>query len=143
MSQDEIENPENLESHDESIDSNTSEGQEDSGALEYGENPNPQRMALQALKDKSPADLLAFAEQLGIENAASLRLQDMMFAVLKTLAEDGVEILGSGVIEVLQDGFGFLRSPEANYLPGPDDIYVSPLQIRRRSHIEGSFRSDH
>ena len=146
MSQDEIENPENLESHDESIDSNTSEGQEDSGALEYGENPNPQRMALQALKDKSPADLLAFAEQLGIENAASLRLQDMMFAVLKTLAEDGVEILGSGVIEVLQDGFGFLRSPEANYLPGPDDIYVSPLQIRRYAlrtgdTVEGPIRS--
>ena len=146
MSQDEIENPENLESHDESIDSNTSEGQEDSGALEYGENPNPQRMALQALKDKSPADLLAFAEQLGIENAASLRLQDMMFAVLKTLAEDGVEILGSGVIEVLQDGFGFLRSPEANYLPGPDDIYVSPLQIRRYAMrtgdtVEGPIRS--
>lgn len=90
-----------------------------------------QRISLQELKEKSPADLLAFAESLEIENANSMRKQDMMFAILKALAEEGVEISGSGVLEVLQDGFGFLRSPEANYLPGPDDIYVSPTQIRR------------
>jgi transcription termination factor Rho len=89
------------------------------------------RMSLQELKDKSPADLLSFAEKLEIENANSMRKQDMMFAILKTLAEEGVEISGSGTLEVVQDGFGFLRSPEANYLPGPDDIYVSPSQIRK------------
>ena len=89
------------------------------------------RMSLQELKEKSPADLLAFAESLEIENANAMRKQDMMFAILKALAEDGVEISGSGVLEVLQDGFGFLRSPEANYLAGPDDIYVSPTMIRK------------
>jgi len=89
------------------------------------------RMTLQELKEKSPADLVAFAELLEIENANSMRKQDMMFAILKTLAEEGVEIGGSGTLEVVQDGFGFLRSPEANYLPGPDDIYVSPSQIRK------------
>ncbi|PZQ65477.1 MAG: transcription termination factor Rho [Phenylobacterium zucineum] len=89
------------------------------------------RMSLQELKDKSPADLLAFAEQLEVESANSMRKQDMMFAILKTLAEEGVEIEGSGTLEVVQDGFGFLRSPEANYLPGPDDVYVSPSQIRK------------
>ena len=89
------------------------------------------RMSLQELKEKSPADLLAFAEQFDIENANSMRKQDMMFAILKACAEEGVEISGSGTLEVVQDGFGFLRSPEANYLPGPDDIYVSPSQIRR------------
>src|SRR5476649_962192 len=89
------------------------------------------RMSLQELKKTSPADLLAFGEKLDIENANSMRKQDMMFAILKTLAEEGVEIFGSGTLEVLQDGFGFLRSPEANYLPGPDDIYVSPSQIRK------------
>ena len=89
------------------------------------------RMSLQELKDKPPVDLLAFAEQLEIENANSMRKQDMMFAILKVLAEEGVEISGSGTLEVVQDGFGFLRSPEANYLPGPDDIYVSPSQIRK------------
>ncbi|HPA37245.1 MAG TPA: transcription termination factor Rho, partial [Phenylobacterium sp.] len=89
------------------------------------------RMSLQELKDKSPADLLSFAETLEIENANSMRKQDMMFAILKVLAEEGVEISGSGTLEVLPDGFGYLRSPEANYLPGPDDIYVSPSQIRK------------
>jgi transcription termination factor Rho len=88
-------------------------------------------MNLQELKAKSPADLLAYAEELQIENASSLRKQDMMFAILKQLAENDVPIYGSGVLEILQDGFGFLRSPEANYLPGPDDIYVSPSQVRR------------
>jgi len=89
------------------------------------------RMSLQELKEKSPAELLAFAEQFDIENANAMRKQDMMFAILKASAEEGLEIFGSGTLEVVQDGFGFLRSPEANYLPGPDDIYVSPSQIRR------------
>jgi len=88
-------------------------------------------MDLQELKTKSPADLLAYAEELEIENASTLRKQDMMFAILKQLAENDIAIFGAGVLEVLQDGFGFLRSPEASYLPGPDDIYVSPNQIRR------------
>ncbi len=88
-------------------------------------------MNLQDLKTKPPADLLALAEELEIENASNLRKQDMMFAILKKLADTDQDISGSGVIEVLQDGFGFLRAPEANYLPGPDDIYVSPSQIRR------------
>src|SRR5215472_3986873 len=88
-------------------------------------------MKLQELKRKSPAELLAFAEELQIENASSLRKQDMMFAILKQLAENDVPISGDGVLEVLSDGFGFLRSPDAYYLPGPDDIYVSPSQVRR------------
>ncbi len=88
-------------------------------------------MKLADLKAKSPADLLAFAESLDIENASTLRKQDMMFAILKQLAVKDVTIDGEGVVEVLADGFGFLRSPEANYLPGPDDIYVSPNQVKR------------
>jgi len=103
-------------------------------------------MNLQELKRKTPAELLAFAEELQIENASSLRKQDMMFAVLKQLAENDVPIHGDGVLEVLSDGFGFLRSPEANYLPGPDDIYVSPNQVRRfglrtGDTVEGQIRS--
>ena len=103
-------------------------------------------MNLQELKRKTPAELLAFAEELQIENASSLRKQDMMFAVLKQLAENDVPITGDGVLEVLSDGFGFLRSPEANYLPGPDDIYVSPNQVRRfglrtGDTVEGQIRS--
>jgi transcription termination factor Rho len=103
-------------------------------------------MNLQELKNKSPAELLAFAEELQIENASALRKQDMMFAILKQLAENDVAIHGDGVLEILQDGFGFLRSPEANYLPGPDDIYVSPSQVRRFSlrtgdTVEGQIRS--
>ncbi|HMK69110.1 MAG TPA: transcription termination factor Rho, partial [Stellaceae bacterium] len=103
-------------------------------------------MNLQELKHKSPAELLAFAEELQIENASALRKQDMMFAILKQLAENDVAIYGDGVLEILQDGFGFLRSPEANYLPGPDDIYVSPSQVRRFSlrtgdTVEGQIRS--
>ncbi len=90
-----------------------------------------QAMKLQDLKNKKPADLLAFAEELEVENASSMRKQDMLFAILKELADREVEITGQGVVEILQDGFGFLRSPESNYLPGPDDIYVSPSQIRR------------
>ncbi|MBB4211184.1 transcription termination factor Rho [Rhodothalassium salexigens] len=88
-------------------------------------------MQLQELKQKAPAELLALAEEYGVENASTMRKQDMMFAILKQLAENDEEITGGGVIEILSDGFGFLRSPEANYLPGPDDIYVSPSQIRR------------
>ncbi len=88
-------------------------------------------MNLQDLKTKSPADLLAFGEELGVENCSAMRKPDMMFAILKQLAEQSVPISGTGVLEVLQDGFGFLRSPEENYLPGPDDIYVSPSQVRR------------
>ncbi len=103
-------------------------------------------MNLQELKTKNPADLLAFAEELEIENASTLRKQDMMFAILKQLADNDVAIYGAGVLEVLQDGFGFLRSPEANYLPGPDDIYVSPSQVRRfglrtGDTVEGQIRS--
>src|SRR5262250_568045 len=103
-------------------------------------------MNLQELKRKTPADLLAFAEELQIENASNLRKQDMMFAILKQLAENDQAIYGDGVLEILQDGFGFLRSPEANYLPGPDDIYVSPSQVRRfglrtGDTVEGQIRS--
>ena len=103
-------------------------------------------MNLQELKTRSPAELLAFAEELGIENVQAMRKQDMMFAVLKNLAEEGVPISGSGVLEVLQDGFGFLRAPEENYLPGPDDIYVSPSQVRRfglrtGDIVEGEIRA--
>ena len=82
------------------------------------------------LKAKSPKDLLSMAEELEIENASTMRKGDMMFSILKERAEEGWEVYGDGVLEVLQDGFGFLRSPEANYLPGPDDIYVSPEMIR-------------
>ncbi len=103
-------------------------------------------MNLQELKAKTPADLLAFAEELEIENASALRKQDMMFAILKQMAENEVPISGSGVLEILQDGFGFLRSPESNYLAGPADIYVSPSQVRRfglrtGDTVEGQIRS--
>ncbi len=103
-------------------------------------------MHLQELKKKTPAELLAFAEELEIENASNLRKQDMLFAILKQLAERDTPIHGDGVLEILQDGFGFLRSPEANYLPGPDDIYVSPSQVRRFSlrtgdTVEGQIRA--
>ena len=103
-------------------------------------------MDLQELKQKTPSDLLAFAEELEVEGASNLRTQDMMFGILKALAESGVPIHGGGVLEVLQDGFGFLRSPEANYLPGPDDIYVSPSQVRRFAlrtgdTVEGEIRA--
>ena len=91
----------------------------------------PVPMKLSELKAKSPADLLALAESLEIENASTLRKQEMMFAILKSLALKDVVIDGEGTVEVLPDGFGFLRSPEANYLPGPDDIYVSPNQVKR------------
>ena len=103
-------------------------------------------MKLDDLKSKSPTEMLAFAEEHGVENASTMRKQELMFAVLKQLAAKDIEIVGSGVVEVLQDGFGFLRSPDANYLPGPDDIYVSPSQIRRFAlrtgdTVEGHIRS--
>ncbi|MBR9825018.1 MAG: transcription termination factor Rho [Alphaproteobacteria bacterium] len=105
-----------------------------------------ERMTLQDLKEKKATDLLEIAEALEIENASSLRKQGMMFAILKACAEKGLEIHGGGVLEVLQDGFGFLRSPESNYLAGPDDIYVSPTQIRKfglrtGDTVEGEIRS--
>ena len=103
-------------------------------------------MRLDTLKRKTPAELLTLAEELQIENASTLRKQDMMFAILKQLAENDVSIFGDGVLEILPDGFGFLRSPEANYLPGPDDIYVSPQQVRRfglrvGDTVEGEIRA--
>ncbi|WP_029006684.1 transcription termination factor Rho [Azorhizobium doebereinerae] len=101
---------------------------------------------LQDLKSKTPVELLAFAEENEVENASTLRKQELMFAILKQLAATETDIIGTGVVEVLQDGFGFLRSPDANYLPGPDDIYVSPSQIRRfglrtGDTVEGQIRS--
>ena len=103
-------------------------------------------MHLQELKRKSPAELLGFAEENKVENASNLRRQDLMFAILKALADKGTSIDGDGVLEILQDGFGFLRSPESNYLSGPDDIYVSPSQVRRFSlrtgdTVEGQIRA--
>ncbi|MGE0610988.1 MAG: transcription termination factor Rho [Hyphomicrobiales bacterium] len=105
-----------------------------------------QEMKLQDLKMKSPTELLSFAEEVDVENASAMRKQELMFAILKQLAARDVEITGTGVVEILQDGFGFLRSPDANYLPGPDDIYVSPSQIRRFAlrtgdTVEGQIRS--
>jgi transcription termination factor Rho len=105
-----------------------------------------QEMKLQDFKNKKPIDLIAFAESLDVENASVMRKQELMFAILKKLAAQDVEIIGDGVVEVLQDGFGFLRSANANYLPGPDDIYISPSQIRRFSlktgdTVEGPIRS--
>ncbi len=102
-------------------------------------------MKLKDLKAKSPVELLAFAEELGVENASTLRKQELMFAILKQLAAQETDIIGEGVVECLLDGFGFLRSPDANYLAGPDDIYVSPSQIRRFSlrtgdTVEGQIR---
>jgi transcription termination factor Rho len=101
---------------------------------------------LHDLKRKTPAELLSIAEELSVENASALRKQELMFAILKSLASRETEIIGEGVVEVLLDGFGFLRSPDANYLAGPDDIYVSPSQIRRFNlrtgdTVEGQIRS--
>ena len=87
-------------------------------------------LSLAELKGKSPADLLSIAEKLEIENASTMRKGDMMFCILKEKADEGIEISGDGVLEVMQDGFGYLRSPESNYLPGPEDIYVNPDQLR-------------
>jgi transcription termination factor Rho len=104
-------------------------------------------MNLRELKTKTPAELLSIAEDMQIENAGAMRKQDMMFAILKKFGEQQDKVInGDGVLEVLPDGFGFLRSPESNYLPGPDDIYVSPSQVRKFSlrtgdTVEGEIRS--
>ncbi|NHN88466.1 transcription termination factor Rho [Acetobacter conturbans] len=103
-------------------------------------------MHLVELKAKSPADLLSYAEELGVENASSLRKQELLFTILKTLADNDQAIYGEGTLEILPDGFGYLRSPEANYLPGPDDIYISPVQVRRfglrtGDTVEGQIRA--
>jgi transcription termination factor Rho len=105
-----------------------------------------QEMKLQELKSKKPPELVAYAESLEVENASILRKQELLFAILKKLSDQDVEIIGEGVVELLQDGFGFMRSAQANYLPGPDDIYISPSQIRRFSlktgdTVEGPIRS--
>ncbi|TPI62464.1 MULTISPECIES: transcription termination factor Rho [unclassified Mesorhizobium] len=105
-----------------------------------------QEMKLAEFKNKKPPELIAYAETLEVENASVMRKQELMFAILKKLAAQDIEIIGDGVVEVLQDGFGFLRSANANYLPGPDDIYISPSQIRRFSlktgdTVEGPIRS--
>src|SRR5438067_12459438 len=102
-------------------------------------------MHLKELKKKPPAELVAMSEEMGVEGASTMRKQDLMFSILKIQAENGVEIMGSGTIEVLNEGFGFLRSPEANYLAGPDDIYVAPSIVRRfglrtGDTIEGEIR---
>jgi transcription termination factor Rho len=104
------------------------------------------QLTLQELKRKTPVELLGFAEALEIEGANTLRTQDMLFAILKQMAERGVEIGGGGVVEILSDGFAFLRSPQSNYLPGPDDIYVSPSQLRKfglrtGDTVEGQIRA--
>jgi len=103
-------------------------------------------MNLQELKKKNPAELISEAEKLGIENPSTLRKQEILFAILKKLADKKEQITATGVLEVLQDGFGFLRAIESNYLPGPDDIYVSPSQIRRfglrtGDSVEGEIRA--
>ncbi len=112
----------------------------------FGDAMNEERLNLSDLKAKSPADLLSMAEEWEIENASTMRKGEMMFSLLKEHAEDGWDIGGDGVLEVVQDGFGFLRSTEANYLPGPDDIYVSPDMIRQHSlrtgdTVEGVIRA--
>ena len=103
-------------------------------------------LKLRELKKKTPQELVSYAEELGVENASSMRTQDMLFSILKNLASSNKDIDGEGVLDVLQDGFGFLRSMEANYLAGPDDIYVSPSQIKRFSlrsgdTVEGPIRA--
>jgi len=103
-------------------------------------------MHLKDLKKTPPADLVTMAEELGVEGASTMRKQDLMFAILKEQAEQGEQIMGEGTIEVLPDGFGFLRSPQANYLAGPDDIYISPNQVRKfglrtGDTVEGEIRA--
>ena len=100
-------------------------------------------LKLQELKEKSAPDLIKFAEENDVENASSLRKQELYFAILQNLADQDIEIIGTGVMEILQDGFGFLRSADANYLPGPDDIYISPSQIRKFSLKTGDTVEGH
>ena len=103
-------------------------------------------MHLKELKEKSPTELLTQAEDLGVEDASSMRVQDLIFAIMKKLAEDDTVICGDGVIEVMQDGFGFLRSSKSNYLASADDIYVSPQQVKKYGlrtgdSVEGEIRA--
>jgi transcription termination factor Rho len=117
-----------------------------SSAMDNRPNIIMREIKLQDLKSKSPTELMSFAEEVEVENAGTLRKQELMFAILKQLAAREVEIIGEGVVEVLLDGFGFLRSPDSNYLAGPDDIYISPSQIRRfglrtGDTVEGPIRS--
>ena len=103
-------------------------------------------MHLKELKDKSPQELLTWAEDLGVEDASSMRVQDLVFAIMKKVASEDNVIYGDGVIEVLQDGFGFLRSSKSNYLASPDDIYVSPAQVKKfglrtGDTVEGEIRA--
>ena len=105
-----------------------------------------EKVNLHDLKTMPPKDLLAYADKIGVDNPSALKKQNMLFAILKSLAEKNIVIEGGGVLETLQDGFGFLRSPECNYLPGPDDIYVSPSQVRKFNlrtgdNVEGEIRS--
>ena len=114
--------------------------------VQHTQSLSMQEMKLAEFKNKKPPELIAYAESLEVENASVMRKQELMFAILKKLAGQDIEIIGEGVVEVLQDGFGFLRSANANYLPGPDDIYISPSQIRRFSlktgdTVEGPIRS--
>ena len=107
---------------------------------------NSTPVTLRELKGKSPTELVAYAETLEVENAQALRTQDLLFEILKELAYRDIDIIGAGVLEVLSDGFGFLRSPESNYLPGPDDIYVSPKLLKKAGlrtgdTIEGPLKS--
>jgi len=130
----------------ETTDAETTGAQTADAEATGAESAMARRMSLQELKKRSPAELLSLAEELEIEGASTMRKQDVMFAILKELAENGLVISGAGVLEVLQDGFGFLRSPEANYLPGPDDIYVSPSQIksltlRTGDTVDGEIRA--
>lgn len=103
------------------------------GAVPFGITMLPDRITLDELKERTPQDLVSFAEEVGVENASALRKQDLLFAILRELADEDVELKGSGVLEILPDGFGFLRSADANYLAGPDDIYVSPQMIRKHT----------
>src|SRR6266478_670471 len=100
-------------------------------STKMGEAVRTRQMKLQDLESKSPEELLGFAEEHGVENTSTMRKQELIFAILKRVATNEIDIIGEGVVEVLQDGSGFVRSPEGNYLPGPNDIYVSPSQIRR------------
>ena len=114
--------------------------------IDVAEISRMKEIRLHDLKKQSATELLRLAEELEVENAAGMRKQELMFAILKKLAEQDVTIIGEGVVEVLQDGFGFLRSPDSNYLPGPDDIYVSPSQVRKFNlrtgdTVEGEIRS--
>ncbi len=110
------------------------------------ESPKEKKVSIRELKIKNPDELLSMAEEMKIENPSSMKRQDMIFLILKKIAENGGVIVGHGVLEILQDGFGFLRSPEENYLAGPDDIYVSPSQIRKfglrtGDTVEGQIRA--